>query len=218
MKGLLRNNLYASASNTKTYAAVMLALGLFVVAMDNKVPSLLINYMLISMVGFSVNGVSCMHEENASKWIKYKLTAPVRRSDIVKSYYITHLLWVSIGVLYAAVCVSLSIGLHGFPFDKPTDVLMLFIVGISVSLFMAMLFYPLIYSCGSEKYGVISFLSVLGAIIIVMAIVSLINYLFDAPLTLLQLVISGISLLLFAVICFLLSCPISILIFSRKEY
>ncbi|MBP3474700.1 MAG: hypothetical protein J6K48_00045 [Lachnospiraceae bacterium] len=55
-------------------------------------------------------------------------------------------------------------------------------------------------------------------IIIVMGIVSLLNYLFDAPLTSLQLVINGISILLFAAVCFLFSCPISILIFSRKEY
>lgn len=52
MKGLLKNNFYATLSNAKVFAAIMLLLGIFVVAMDNKIPSLIIGYMLLAMIGF----------------------------------------------------------------------------------------------------------------------------------------------------------------------
>ncbi len=42
MKGLLKNNFYATLSNVKVFFVVMLLLGVFVVAMDNKIPSLII--------------------------------------------------------------------------------------------------------------------------------------------------------------------------------
>lgn len=45
MKGLLKNNFYATLSNAKVFAVIMLLLGIFVVAMDNKNPSLIIGYM-----------------------------------------------------------------------------------------------------------------------------------------------------------------------------
>ena len=48
MKGLLKNNFYATLSNAKVFAAIMLLLGIFVVAMDNKIPSLIIGYMSVS--------------------------------------------------------------------------------------------------------------------------------------------------------------------------
>lgn len=218
MKGLLRNNFYAADSNLKAYAAIILSLGLFVVAMDNAIPNLLTNYIIISMTGFSLNGVICIRQEADSKWPTYKLTTPVKRSDIVKSYYVTHLLWITAGVLHAALCITLSVTLHGFPFDMLTDVMMLFVTGISVNLFLGALFFPLIYACGSERYSVVSFLSLLGAIVIVTSIVSLINYLFGHTMTTLQIIVSGVGILMLAAVCFLLSCPVSISIFHKKEY
>ena len=42
MRGLLKNNFYAALSNMKAFSVVMLFFGVFVAAMDNEVPSLLI--------------------------------------------------------------------------------------------------------------------------------------------------------------------------------
>ena len=80
MKGLLKNNFYATLSNAKVFAAIMLLLGIFVVAMDNKIPSLIIGYMLLAMIGFSLNSIASLRKESATKWSKYKLTTPVKRS------------------------------------------------------------------------------------------------------------------------------------------
>ena len=92
MKGLLKNNFYATLSNAKVFAAIMLLLGIFVVAMDNKIPSLIIGYMLLAMIGFSLNSIASLRKESATKWSKYKLTTPVKRSAIVQSYFLSFLL------------------------------------------------------------------------------------------------------------------------------
>ena len=74
MRGLLKNNFYAALSNMKAFSVVMLFFGVFVAAMDNEVPSLLIGYMLLGMVGFSLNSIASLRIESAGKWSKYKLT------------------------------------------------------------------------------------------------------------------------------------------------
>ena len=66
MKGLLKNNFYATLSNAKVFAAIMLLLGIFVVAMDNKIPSLIIGYMLLAMIGFSLNSIASLRKESAT--------------------------------------------------------------------------------------------------------------------------------------------------------
>ena len=41
MRGLLRNNFYVTLADAKAFAVVVTLLGVFVVAMDNAIPSLL---------------------------------------------------------------------------------------------------------------------------------------------------------------------------------
>lgn len=83
MKGLLKNNFYATLSNAKVFAAIMLLLGIFVVAMDNKIPSHNIGYMLLAMIGFSLNSIASLRKESATR-SKYKLTTPVKRSALYR--------------------------------------------------------------------------------------------------------------------------------------
>ena len=55
MKGLMKNNFYAALSSARVFSAIMLLLGIFVAAMDNVIPSLLIGYILSVIMGFSAN-------------------------------------------------------------------------------------------------------------------------------------------------------------------
>lgn len=52
MKGLLKNNLYATLPNAKVFSGIMLLLGLLDALVDHKMPSLLMGYMLMAMIGF----------------------------------------------------------------------------------------------------------------------------------------------------------------------
>ena len=123
MRGLLINNYYAVRANAKVFSGFMLLLGLFAAAVISQ--SLLIGYIFLAVIGFSVNMSSSLRKEFISKWGKYKLTAPVRRADIVKSHFISQLIWLFVGMAFAGAVVGLSWLLHGFPFDRNTDILLL---------------------------------------------------------------------------------------------
>ncbi len=218
MKGLLKNNFYAVYANAGLFSIIMLLLGIFVIAACNAIPSLLIGYALSVMVGFSINAISGLGKECSSKWAKYKLTVPVKRTDIVKSYYISLLAWLLTGMVFAGICVVLSILLHGYPFDRGTDILILFTAGISLSLFMSAVFFPSFYLGGEEKSEAIIIISILSATAIFMVIVNLINLLLSSGLTTLQLILTAGILLACALLAFVLSYPLTILIFVKKEY
>ncbi len=218
MKGLLRNNLYATLSSARTFSYVMILLGIFVVAMDNAIPSLIIGYMLLVMIGFSLNAIASTRKDSATKWDKYKLTTPVKRVDIVKSLFVSQLLWLLVGIVFAAVCVTLSITLHGCPFDKNTDIFMLFVVGIGISLFMGAIFFPLFILGGEERCEVFLVVSLLGAVGCIMGLTTLINQLFPAGMTTLQILMSGAGILACGILIFTLSCPLTAYVFRKKEY
>lgn len=217
MNGLFRNNLYATLSNTKVFSGIMLLLGVFVVAMDNKIPSLIIDYMLLGMIGFSLNAIASLRKESATKWSKYKLTAPIKRSDIVKSYFISLLLWLLVGMAFAGAAVTLSVMLHGFPFDRNTDIFTVFVVGVGISLFMGAIFFPLFYLGGEERNEVFLVISLLCSIAIIMGLTTFINTLFP-NMTTLQLILGGMVILVCALLAFALSFTIAVGIFKKKEY
>lgn len=217
MKGLLKNNVYAALSNAKIFSAMMLLLGIVAVAKDNDVQGIIIGYMLLGMTGFSVIAAASLRRECVSKWSKYKLTAPVRRTDIVKSYFLSQLIWLCVGMLFAGTAAALSIFLHGFPFDKNTDLFMVFVVGIGLSLFMGAMFFPLFYLGGEERSEVFIVVSLLGSIGVIMGASSLMNYLLGPRMTAFQIIMAGAVILVCAIFSFLLSFPLTVRIFQKKE-
>ncbi len=218
MKGLLKNNFYATLSNIKTFSVVMFLLGIFVVIMDNKIPSLIIGYMLLGIIGFSLNSIASLRKESSTKWSKYKLTVPVKRSAIVQSYFLSLLLWLMVGMIFAGMGVAMSIMLHGFPFDRDTDVYMLFVVGIGISLLMGAIFFPLFYLGGEERNEVFLVISLLCSIGIIMGTTTFINTLFPTRMSTIQIILSGIIILVSALFIFIVSCPLTVAIYHKKEY
>lgn len=218
MKGLLRNNYYAALSNTKVFAIITVLLGIFVVAMDNKIPSLVIGYMLSVMIGFSFVSITGLRKESAAKWSKYKLITPVKRADIVYSLFLSQLLWLGIGAVFAGICAALSIAIHGYPFDRDTDIFMLFVVGIGISLFMGAIFFPLFFWGGEERNEIFLIISLFCGIGIIMGLTSLINSFFPTGMTSLQIILSGAGILICGILTFIISCPLTVLVFQKKEY
>lgn len=218
MRGLLTNNFYATCANGKAFSIVMLAFGVFMVVMDNTIPSLIIGYMLLSLIGFPFHSIASLRNESATKWSKYKLTAPVKRFTIVQSYFLSLLLWLVVGMLFAGIGVSLSIALHGFPFDRNTDILMLFVVGIGISLFMGAIFFPLFYMGGEERNEVCFIISLLCSVGLIAALTTLINTLYPAPMTTPQVIFGGAIIIATALVVFVLSCPLTAYIYRKREY
>ena len=216
MKGLLKNNFYAVRSSAKTLAVFMLLLGAFVTVVVSQ--QLLFFYMLLGIIGFSVNAAASMGKDYISKWGRYKLTLPVRRVDIVKRYFIEQLLWLLVGMIFAGAGMGLSWLFHGCPFDRGIDALMLFSAGSSISLFAGAIFFPLFYIGGEERNRAFLAISLLCAVGIVMGITTLINGMFGPGMTTVQTVLAAMLLLACSLMAFVLSYPVTTAIFERKEY
>lgn len=218
MRGLLRNNFYVTLADAKGFAVLAVLLGVFVVAMDNAVPSLLISYLMLVMIGFPFSSAASIRKESATKWEKYKLTAPVKRTDIVKSFFVSQLLWLAVGITFAGMGVALSVALHGYPFDKDTDIFMLFVMGIAVSLFVGAIFFPMYFLGGEERSTVIMIVSLLGGIGIFMGLTTLVNKVYPGNMTARQIALSGIFMVACSAAAFAVSCPLTVWMFRRKEY
>lgn len=215
MKGLLKNNYYAVLSNMKVFSIIMLLLGVFVVVMDHKIPSLIVSsYMLLGMVGFSLISIAGLRRGSTDKWSRVKLTMPVKRFAVVRSHFLSLLLWLFVGMVFAGIGAALSTILHGYSFRRNTDVFMLFVAGILISLLMGAIFFPLFYLDGGKRSGVYIILSLLCAI----KISSFTNILLPVSMNTMQIILAGISILVCALFVFTLSCLLTVCIFRKKEY
>ncbi len=220
MKGLLKNNFYGILSGAKVFLIFMFLLGICVTMME-KNSFMVIVYALLGIIGFSINGITCLINESSSKWNKYKLTAPVKRAEIVRSYFLSQLIWLFAGMLFAGIGITFSILLHGSPFDRNIDIFLIFVMGIGISLFTASLFFPLSYSGGAEKNQVFLIISLIGGIGIFAKLIDLLSVLFhpdsSSPMTTFQLVLSGLTSIICSLSAFALSYWVTVGIFRRTE-
>lgn len=214
MKGLFKNNFYATLSGAKILAIVMVLSGAFIVAVISQ--SLLIGYIVLGIIGFSAIAISVVRDEFSSKWGKYKLTLPVKRAQIVKSQFLNQLFWMAVGLLFAITVTAFSWFLHGSPFDTPFDIVTTFVLGISMSLFMGAVFFPLFYLNGEEKGSIFFGLSLLCAFLADYAIISLINYFIEPGVH--NLLLGILALLGCSATAFVLSYPLTVSIFKHRQY
>lgn len=214
MRGLLKNNLFAVYANARVFSVFLLLWGIFVIAVPSQ--SLQIGYGLTGIIGFSVNAIAVVKNEYASKWGKYKLTLPVKRRDIIKSLFLNQIIWLLVGVLFAGTGISLSWLLHGCVFDQPVDALTLTALGISISLFMGAVFFPLFYLGGEERGEVLLVISILCAFGVDLLLVNVFNELLEPGIA--AVLIGAAALVACSVAAFEASYWVTVGIFKRKEY
>ena len=203
MKGLFKNNFLAVWTNVKIFLLFMFAMGIVVTIIPNQTWQMY--FIIIGIAGLAVNAATVIKNEFSSKWGKYKLILPVKRIDIVKSLYINHLLWIMIGVFFVGIIIALSYLLHGVPFEQFEGISGVVVIGISISLTMGAIFIPMIYLAGEDKTIVFLIISLLCA-------VGIAAMLFNIPLFG-SFILIGCSILLFIV-----SFPLTVSIFKKKEY
>lgn len=214
MRGLVKNNFMAVYANARMFSLFMLILGIYVIIFSDQ--AFLIGYAMIGMVGFSVIAIAVTRIEFVSKWWKFKLTLPVRRSDIIKSLFLNQLIWLLVGTFFAGVGVGLTWLLHGCPFDYYIDIFSMFALGISMSLFAGAIFYPLFYVSGEERSEVVLSIALLCAFGLDWAIITLLNNLqvFGTASSLMGVT----ALIVCSLLAFMLSYPLAAAIFKRREY
>lgn len=203
MKGLFKSNFLAVWINAKIFLLFMFAIGIAVIIIPDQTWQMY--FIIIGIVGLAVNAATVIGNEFSSKWGKYKLTLPVKRIDIVKSLYINQLLWIMIGVFFVGIIIALSYLLHGITFEQFEGISGVLVVGISISLSMGAIFIPMVYLAGEDKTIVFLIISLICAL-------GIVTMLFNIPLFG-PFILIGCSILLFIV-----SFPLTVGIFKKKEY
>lgn len=218
MRGLMKNNFYATLSGAKILSVIMILIGVFLAVVIS--PPLLTNYIILGIILHSVSAVSVVKEEFTSKWGKYKLTLPVRRAEIIESQFLNQLLWMAVGTLLSAAVTALSWLLHGCPFDTWFDIVTAFVLGISLSLFTGAVYFPLFHlffhSLGAERGDFFIVLCLGCAFIFDTIIVSLINYFIEPGVK--NRLFGIVILLALSATAYALSYPLTVRIFRRREY
>lgn len=203
MKGLFRNNFFAVWINAKVFLIFMLLFAIVVTIIPEQ--TLQMYFIMIGIVGFSVIAATAIGNEFSLKWGKYKLTLPVKRTDIVRSLFLNQIFWTIVGTLFTGIVTGLSYMIQGFSFDQFSGIFSLFILAVSISFFMGAIFIPMIYLTGEDKIVVFLIISLFCA-------VGIAAMLFNIPLFGNAIIITC-ALMLFAV-----SYPLTISIFKRKEF
>ena len=217
MKGLLKNNYYATIANAKLIFVVTVLLCALSIVMKSQM--LLMTFILLCMIGFSIISIVGLRKEIASKWNKYKITTPLKRVDIIKGYFLSHLLWLIVGMLIAGAGVALSIILSGLLFDKNIDIFNFYVLGIGISLFTGAFFFPLFFSWnGEERNEAFLAISLLCGIGIIAGLATLMNAVFPTPMSNAQIIIVGTIIITIAVFAFAISCFLTISIYRKRDY
>ena len=203
MKGLFRNNFFAVWINAKVFLIFMLLFAIVVTIIPEQI--LQMYFIMIGIVGFSVIAATAIGNEFSLKWGKYKLTLPVKRTDIVRSLFLNQIFWTIVGTLFTGIVTGLSYMIQGFSFDQFSGIFSLFILAVSISFFMGAIFIPMIYLTGEDKIVVFLIISLFCA-------VGIAAMLFNIPL------FGNVIIITCALLLFAVSYPLTISIFKRKEF
>ena len=203
MKGLFRNNFFAVWINAKVFLIFMLLFAIVVTIIPEQI--LQMYFIMIGIVGFSVIAATAIGNEFSLKWGKYKLTLPVKRTDIVRSLFLNQIFWTIVGTLFTGIVTGLSYMIQGFSFDQFSGIFSLFILAVSISFFMGAIFIPMIYLTGEDKIVVFLIISLFCA-------VGISAMLFNIPL------FGNVIIITCALLLFAVSYPLTVSVFKRKEF
>ncbi len=203
MKGLFRNNFFAVWINAKVFLIFMLLFAIVVTIIPAQ--TLQMYFIMIGIVGFSVIAATAIGNEFSLKWGKYKLTLPVKRTDIVRSLFLNQIFWIIVGTLFTGIASGLSYMIHGFSFDQFSGIFSLFILAVSISFFMGAIFIPMIYLTVDDKIIVFLIISLFCA-------VGIAAMLFNIPL------FGNVIIITCALLLFAVSYPLTVSVFKRKEF
>lgn len=203
MKGLFRNNFFAVWINAKIFLIFMLLFAIVVTIIPEQ--TLQMYFIMIGIVGFSVIAATAIGNEFSLKWGKYKLTLPVKRTDIVRSLFLNQIFWIIVGTLFTGIATGLSYMIHGFYLDQFSGIFSLFILAVSISFFMGAIFIPIIYLSGEDKIVVFLIISLFCA-------VGIAAMLFNISL------FGNVIIITCALLLFAVSYPLTLSIFKRKEF
>lgn len=219
MKGLLKNNFMGVLENIKILIPLVLLFGILVSVTGSA--SLLGIFSLTLTPVLLVLVVLCLRKESLSKWYKYKISLPVKRNQIVQSYYISHVCWCVAGMIAVTIFMTITILIHGnqYFYYGFRDAFTLVLGGGILAMFIGSVFYPLYYFLGAEKTEITAILSAIISVAILVGISVFINILLgNKDVSDTTYYISLIMILSITCVAFIGSYFLSAFIFQKKEY
>lgn len=215
----MRNNFVGVIENIKWMFLLIAGVG---AALCVTGSSLLLNvFSLASAPALAVMSAACFRKEALSKWNKYKLSLPVRRREIIQSYYIGHLIWCGAGMVVTAMFMALTVLIHGnqYFYYGLRDAVTLIIGGGVLATLTGSVSYPMLYALGEEKTEFAVAASVAGAIAVVVGLSGLINILAgDGGISDRTYYLSLSLIVAVTGISYFLSYRLSVVLFRQKEY
>ncbi|MGL5755475.1 MAG: ABC-2 transporter permease [Paraclostridium sp.] len=163
MKGLIRNNFYSVGSALKWTIAFCIVVNFAVIiaagrtTINNTILTILIIGQTISFTGLAG---TTLEKDNASKWSKYERTLPVKIRDIIMARYVSFIMFSVIGILFATLTVVLLSIISAQPINMER-VGYGYSFGITYSLLVPALLYPLVLKFGADKVNTILLTSTL---------------------------------------------------------
>lgn len=166
MRGLLRNNIYSMESNIK----MSVAISLFLMAVTWLVRGQVVSMLLAMQIFiFIANMSTSLQVDENSRWAKFELTLPVRRSAIIEAKYLSFLFLILLGIITSIpTCVGLV--LMGRESYLP-QIIYGYEFGISLAVITVALLYPPLLKLGAGKSELLFCLGAVGAVLL-MGIVS----------------------------------------------
>lgn len=212
MKGLFRDCIYKAISSIKILLYVLLVLGIIIVGfIDNQL--IIQGYICVIFVSIPACALLSIRKDIDSKWYKYELSLPVKKTRIIDVKYLSVAFWILISSILAIIYTISVICVKGYKyFDFGiSDILTIFCISFSFSLIMCSIFYLCLYLLSMDKSDVLILVSIIFAIVYIIGVTYLLNL---ANITIKT---GRIFMLIISVGVFLLSHNFTKIIYSKKE-
>lgn len=215
MRGLLRNNIYSMESNIKMSVGISLVLTVAAWLAREQVVSMVLAMQIFIFIANM--GTSLQVDEN-SRWAKFELTLPVRRSAIIEAKYLSFLFLILLGIL---VSIPTCIGLVMMGKESYLPQIMYgYKFGISLAVITVALIYPPLLKLGAGKSDLLLCLGAVGAVLLMVLVSAAVFIMKAFMIKNLEPAYSlaGLSTVVFGFGLLVLSFLISRRIYEKKEF
>lgn len=147
MRGLLLNNLYSLQYNIRLSLGISLFLAL--ISFAGVEHSALNAIIAAQIMVFVVTIGASLQADEASKWNRFEITLPVRRRTVIHAKYLSFLLLILMGTAASLVTMAIiyvkGADISGWSLSAG------YTFGLSLSLSLLAIYYPVILKFGIEK-------------------------------------------------------------------
>lgn len=212
MKGLIRNNLYSMENSI--LIAFIISVFLAIVPFGGVNPTLLPMIISIQIFVFVVNIGTSLRADETAKWSKFELTLPIKRSNLVLAKYVSIIILILMGIVMGTATMVLS---SYYDYSVSHSALVYgFEYGLTLSILSTSIMYPLSLKLGAGKSEIIFIISAFATIGIMLLIAAVLST-WTEGMNLRHPLVEAVSVIV-AIVAFVLSYFVSVIIHNRKEF